>query len=154
MDLYEALKAVHVLAAVVWVGSNFANNVLGTRRMRDATGADLVEQAREFEWYGNRFLVPSSLLLILTGFGMTADADLSLGEFWLSFALAGWIVSFVLGAAYAGPTLKKFHQEVAAAGGTVTDSAQRKLDTILKVARFELVLLFLIVIDMVVKPGL
>ena len=154
MDLYEALKTVHVLTAVVWVGGNVYANIINTRRIKGASSETVVETAREAEWYGNHVLIPTTLLLIITAFGMTADADLSLGEFWLSFALAGFIFSFILGAAVVGPTIKKFHQEVTAAGNEVTPSAKAKLDKILLLARIELVILVLVVIDMVVKPGL
>ena len=154
MDLYEAMKALHVVTAVVWVGGNVYANIINTRRLRTASSAEIVQTAKEAQWYGNHVLVPTTLLLIVSAFVMVADADLSLGEFWLSFALAGYLFSFLLGAAYVGPTIGKFHQEVEAAGNEVTPGAQQKLDRIFLLARIELVILILVVIDMVVKPGL
>ena len=155
MDLFELLLVFHVLAAVTWVGSNIANNVLAARRLRTADGPRMIELAREFDWFGTRILVPVTLVLLASGFGLVAERDdYSLGDFWIAFALAGWIISFILGAGYLGPSSKKFHQEIEAAGGVVTESAQQRLNKILLFSRLEVVLLVLIVIDMVVKPGL
>ena len=153
MSLYDALLALHVLMAVTWVGSNIANNILGARRLRTASDADKVALARELEWYGNHVLVPATLLLLLSGFGIVAEGDLSLGEPWIVIALAGWCISFVLGAGFAGPQLKRFFTEVEAAGNTLTAGSTARMQRILLVARIEVAMLVLIVIDMVVKPG-
>jgi len=154
MDFYEALKTFHVLAAVIWVGGNVYQHVVNTPKVRRADPAELKIIAGDSQNYGNRVLIPSTLVLIASGFAMTADADLSLGDFWLSFALAGWIFSFVLGAFYLGPTLGKVKQELTASGGHFTPAATEHIRKIFFWSRIELAILLLIVIDMVVKPGL
>lgn len=154
MDLYEALKVVHVLAAIVWVGGNVYQHVVNTPKVRKADADELMVLAQDSQNYGNRVLIPSTLLLILSGFGMTADADYSLGEFWLSFALAGWIFSFVLGAFYLGPTLGKTRATLQEASGAITETVRSNIQKIFLWGRIELAILVLIVIDMVVKPGL
>jgi uncharacterized membrane protein len=154
MSLYEALLAIHILAAVTWVGSNIGNNILAARRLATADSTRIVELAKDFDWFGTRILVPTSLILLASGFGIVAEVDgYELGDLWIALALAGFFISFVLGAAYLGPQTGKFHKEVEAAGGEVTAPAQARLDRILLLARLELVMLILIVIDMTIKPG-
>jgi uncharacterized membrane protein len=151
--LYEVLLAVHILAAVVWVGSNFAQQFFAMRAKQRGPEA-IAGFAQDMEWYGMRFNMGASLVLILTAFPLASEGGYDLGEPWLIFAILVWLTSFVLGAAVLGPTGKKAGLAIAAAGGSVTTEAQAHLDRLFAVARIELVLLILVVIDMAVKPGL
>jgi uncharacterized membrane protein len=149
VSTYEALKALHVLAAVVWVGSGVSAQMYALRAQRRSR-QDLFNFGDDAEWYANRFILPSALIVVLTGFGLVADADYSLGDFWLSFAIAGFAVSFVLGAVFVGPTIKKASK--ARAEGR-NDEAEAMIGRVFLISRIELVLLIAIVVDMVVKPG-
>ncbi len=149
MSTYEALKALHVLAAAIWVGSAVASQIYAVRARR-RSNADLFNFGDDAEYFGNRFLIPSSLIVVLTGFGMAADADYSLGEFWLSFAIAGFAFSFILGAGFVGPTLKKVR--LAREAGD-EEAGVGYIGRIFMLSRIELVVLILIVLDMVIKPG-
>ena len=69
---------------------------------------------------------------------------------WLSFAMAGFALSFVMGAVIVGPTIKK-------ASNARKDGREEEVEALIGrvflVSRIELVLLILIVPDMVIKPG-
>ena len=152
MTLYEFLLAIHILAAVIWVGGSFAIQFLAMRSRRrgpDAFGAF----AQDIEWYGQRFNLGASLVLIISAFLLTAEGDWSLGDPWISFAIAVWILSFILGAGYLGPRSKKVGQELVASGGTPTAETQESIRKLFFASRIELVLLLLVVADMAIKPG-
>lgn len=153
MTLFEALLTIHILAAVVWVGSNFCQQFFAMRAKRRGPEAMGVF-AQDVEWYGQRFNIGASLVLILSAFPLASEGGYDLGEPWILFAIAAWITSFIVGAAFLGPTSKKVGLALAASGGSVTAEAQAGLDRLFMVARMELVLLVLVVIDMAVKPGL
>ena len=149
MSTYEALKALHVLAAVIWVGSGVSGQMYALRAQRRSR-QDLFNFGDDAEWYANRFILPSALIALLTGLGMTADADYSLGDFWLAFGLAGFAVSFVMGAVFVGPAIKKASK--ARAEGR-NEEAEALIGRVFLISRLELALLIAIVLDMVVKPG-
>jgi uncharacterized membrane protein len=150
--LYELLLAVHVLAATIWVGGSFATQFLAIRTRRRGPAA-IGPFAKDVEWYGQRFNLGASLILILAAFGLVAEGNWSLGDPWISIALAAWIISFILGAGYLGPTSKKVGQQLEASGGTATPETAATIDRLFLVSRIELALLLIVVVDMVVKPG-
>jgi uncharacterized membrane protein len=119
-------------------------------RARRRSHNDVLVFGYDAEWYGNRVLIPASLIAALTGFGMVADADYSLGDTWIAIAIAGFLSSFVLGAFLIGPTLKRVR--VAREGGDESLGASL-IGRIFMISRIELVVLVVVVLDMVIKPG-
>jgi uncharacterized membrane protein len=152
LSWYTVLLSIHVLAATVWIGSAFMSQVLVTRARR-ADGPQLAILAREIDWYGMRFLVGASLVLILTGFGLVAEGSWDLGQTWLVLALIAWVASFVTGAGFLGPTSKKVGLALDASRGEITPEIRSVLDRLFLVSRVELVVLMLVAVDMVMKPG-
>jgi len=151
-DIYTWFKAFHVLAAAIWVGSNLAFQALAIRARR--VGHERTQIiVSEAEWYGNRFNLTSSLVIILTAIAMLLNRDISLGDAWVSIALAGWIITFLQGAAFLGPQIKKLDQMMTEDGGAITARSQPLVDRIFLVSRIELVILIIVVFDMVLKPG-
>jgi uncharacterized membrane protein len=153
-DAYKWLLAFHILLAVVWVGSNTAIQIL-TVRARGAGGDRLAYLASEIQWYGTRVLIPTSLALIVLGFFLLHESGgaYDLGQGWVTFGFAVWLLSFIAGAGYLGPEsgrLSKLVEE----RGPEDPEYQRRLGRIFLVSRIELVLLMLVVLDMAVKPGL
>lgn len=150
--LYEALLALHIIAAGVWFGGGFALQWFALRARRRGPAA-LGTFAIDVEWYGQRFNLAASLLLIIAGFGLVAEGNWSLGDAWISIALGAWILSFIVGAGYLGPTSKKVGQQLEASGGTASPETQTLIDRLFLISRIELAVLLLVVVDMVVKPG-
>jgi uncharacterized membrane protein len=154
MALYETLLTIHVLAAVTWVGANFGLSVLAAR-VKSADPARLPGTLQDFGWYGQRFNFGSSLVLIVTAVWMVLDQDAwKFSQAWIIIGLAIYATSFVIGAAFLGPTGDKIGKGIQASGGQVTPEVEANIDRLLTVARFELVVLMLAVVDMVVKPGM
>jgi uncharacterized membrane protein len=153
-DAYKWLLAFHILAAVVWVGSNTAIQIFVIRARR--AGPDrMAYLASEIEWYGTRVLVPSSLLLVILGFILLHESSgaYDLGQGWVTFGFVVWLLSFIAGSAYLGPESGRLSKLVEERGSEDADY-QRRLSRIFFVSRIELVLLVLVVLDMAIKPGL
>ncbi|MGA8219364.1 MAG: DUF2269 family protein [Solirubrobacterales bacterium] len=153
-DAYKWLLALHVLLAVVWVGSDVAIQVFVIRARR--AGPDRVAYfASEIEWYGTRVLVPASLLLVVLGFLLLHESSgaYDLGQGWVSFGFAVWLLSFIAGSAYLGPESGRLSKMVDDRGPENAEY-QRRLNRIFLVSRIELLLLILVVLDMALKPGL
>ena len=151
MDFYELLKSIHVLGAVIWVGGAAATQLYAMRAQSSGEPARLATFARDAEWVGPRVFLPMSLILVVTGFVMIADANWDY-EAWIVIGLAAWAASAITGAAFLGPESGR----VAAAvdrEGPESPEAQRRIKRIFLISRIELLILLIIVVDMVVKPG-
>ena len=151
MDFYELLLTLHVLAAVVWVGGASATQVYAMRASRANEPARLVGFTRDAEWIGTRVFLPMSLILVASGFGMIGDASLDF-DAWIIIGLAIWLFSAGVGSSFLGPESGRI-ANIVEAEGPESPNAQARIQRIFLVSRIELVLLLLVVINMVVKPG-
>jgi uncharacterized membrane protein len=147
---YEWFKAFHVLPAVLWVGTNFAFNVLLARIDVAADPKGTAKLLRNIGWVGQRLLAPLSLALLIFGFLMVAKLDWDFPG-WIVFGLIVWGYSFLAGAFYVGPRLEPLADQLDAEGYSAAVASKEKTFTL--VARVELVLLALVVLDMTLKPG-
>jgi uncharacterized membrane protein len=143
--------AVHILAAVLWVGTNFATQIYAVRAQRANDPGHLAALLGDIEWLGTRILIPTSLTLVAFGFLLKHEEHLG-WPFWLSFGLGVWIFSFVAGAGFLGPETGRIKQ-IIEEKGIESDEAQAKVSRIFLVSRIELVLLILAVLAMTLKPG-
>ena len=153
MNRYEWLLFFHIAAAVVWLGGGVAIQVLAIRANRTDDPARMTTIAHEAEWFGTRIFLPSSLLVLVLGIILTIDGPWDFGQTWVILALIGYGLSFVTGAAFLGPESGRIGK-LLAADGPDSPAVQARIQRIFLVSRIELVLLYLIVLDMVVKPGL
>ena len=74
-------------------------------------------------------------------------------QLWITLAFIGWGFSFLVGILYYGPQDKKLQALVAANGSTDAGVAQNVRQALM-VNQVELLILFLVVVDMTTKPGL
>jgi uncharacterized membrane protein len=148
---YQWYLAVHILAAVIWVGGAFVIQVLTIRASRPNAALQIGALGREIEWVGTRFFIPSSLILVIFGFMLAGKGDWD-WEFWLVFALIVWIASFLVGAGFLGPQSRKLGEDVERYGPD-SPQATARMQRLFLISRIELVFLILVVLDMVLKPG-
>ena len=99
---YQWYLAVHILAAVLWVGGAFTIQVLAIRASRPNAALQIGSLGGEIEWVGTRLFIPSSLVLVIMGFLLIHEGNWDY-KFFNVFALALWIATFVVGSAFLGP---------------------------------------------------
>jgi len=148
---YQWYLAVHILAAVVWVGGALATQVFAIRATRTNDGMRIANFAGDAEWIGMRVFLPTSLILVIFGFMLVGKGDWD-WSFWLVSALVVWILSVITGAAFLGPESGRI-EKVTEREGADSPEAIARLKRIFLVSRIELVLLLLVVLDMALKPG-
>ena len=153
MSYYEVLLFGHVLAAMVWVGGDLMIQMFYLRA-RVAGPEAIAQFAKDVEWIGLRVLNVASLLVVVFGVLLVIEVDAyAFSQLWISAALAMFAVSAITGAGFLGPESGRIAKLSEERGPTDPD-VQRRIGRILLISRIELVLLILIVLDMVVKPGL
>lgn len=119
MDWYLPLKLVHVVSAIVAVGTNLTYFVwLAAMRAKPAgEQAFALETVQRLDM---RLANPAYAILPITGIIMVLIADgLGFTTFWVAFAIALYIVVGVLAGAFFGPSLRR-QAELAAGGETGT----------------------------------
>ena len=149
--VYEWLKSLHVLMAIVWVGGAIALQVLAVRTMRARDPERLRIFVGEVEFVGTRIFTPASLILLILGIIMVIDRW-AFEQFWIVAAIVMFAFSFVSGAFYLGPNSAKLRKMYEAEGANAA-GAPELIRKLFLVSRVELVLMVLIVFDMVLKPG-
>ena len=147
----EFLLAAHVVAAVVWAGGSSAVLALGYYvRSRDISAR--VEYTRMTEWLGPRFFAPASIVVIIAGPLLAADADYDFGALWITLGFVGWAISFLFGVGFYGPEGKR-REKAIEEHGLEHALVQKSLSRVLTVASIDTLIVLLVVIDMVIKPG-
>ena len=153
MSYFEFLLFGHLLAAMAWVGGDLMLQMFYLRAR--AGGPAVVGQfAKDVEWIGLRVLNPASLLVVTFGVLLVIDSDFyEFSQFWISAALAMFLLSAVTGAAFLGPETGRIGK-ISDEKGPEDPEVQRRVARVLMLSRIEFTLLVLIVLDMVLKPGL
>ena len=149
MDWYTIVKFLHVASAVIWIGGAFIMEMLGACAERSKSDTELVAVVLQVAWAGERIYVPASIATLI--FGVTAATLGGLwGSLWVILGLVGVAITIGLGIAVLTPRAKKAEAGNKAGGATPAVVAISR--EILTIAKFDMVLLFTVIADMVLKP--
>jgi uncharacterized membrane protein len=151
MTRYEIYLTFHVLMAIVWLGGGLALSVLGWRIVLTKDGRAMAAFAKSVEWVGNRIFVPASLVLLVLGFLMIHDGGWSYSSLWIVIALCGFAVTFLTGLLFLGPQGGKIGKLIEAEG-VESPAVQAQIRRVLFVSRLDLITLYAIAGNMLVKP--
>jgi uncharacterized membrane protein len=155
LNNYNAFKFVHVLFAVIWVGGAATVQVYALLALRTHDPVRVASFAKDTEFVGTRIFLPSSLLLLVSGFFAIHESSgaWSLSQGWVQFGLVIILLSIAVGAGYLGPESGRI-AKATEAKGVESAEVQQRIQRIFLISRIELVLLLCVVFDMVVKPGM
>ncbi len=151
MTLYEVLKFLHVLFAIVAVGFNLSYALWLSRVPKDPEHASgFLSGVKALD---DRFATPAYVLLLITGLGMVFEADIPFSTFWIWASLVLYGAVVVGGVLVFSPTLRR--QVTLANAGTVRTDEYRKVAVRGGVGGAIVnVLVVIIVFFMVTKPTL
>ncbi len=151
MDWYLFAKWLHVTFAIVWVGGGVVMVILAMAADRARDDAQLFAMLRQVAWAAEKIYVPASILTLI--FGVIASWLGGLfSQLWVILGLLGIATTIAIGIAVLTPRIKKVEADYVAAGNTTTAGVMAGGRAILTIAKFDMVLLFTIVADMVIKP--
>jgi uncharacterized membrane protein len=147
---YALLLFVHISMAIVWIGGAVMMQLFGLRATMSGDPARVATLGQDIEWIANRTFIPASLIAFVTGVLLVVNSDFyGFGDDWIVIALVLYATTFVAGLLFLGPESGRVGK-LQAAGAP--EAGVRTLRLIM-LSRLDLVLLFLIVYDMAVKPS-
>lgn len=151
MSKYEIYLTFHVLMAIVWLGGGLTMSLLGWRISLTNDGRAMAAFAKNVEWVGNRVFLPASLALLVLGFLMIHEGPWSYDMLWIDIGLAGFAVTFLTGLLFLGPQGGKISKLIDAEGPE-SPAVKAQIRGVLFVSRLDLITLFAIAGNMLVKP--
>jgi uncharacterized membrane protein len=153
MSAYELFLTLHIIAAIVWIGSGFFLQVLAQRALSTSDDERLRQLLEDTTALGNKLFVPASALTLVFGLVLVLvlDSPWSFGQLWILIGLAGAATTFVTGITIIEPGARKVG-EIVARDGAMSRAAVAAARRMLTLARVDYVVLLLVVADMVMKP--
>lgn len=152
MTLTEILVAIHIVGAAFWVGGNFIMNVWSWRLSKSGTQEHALWFLGVAEWTGFRVFMPLSLIVLGAGAWLVEEAGWSFDKLFVQLGLFGFALTFVGGAAVISPLLKKTIAIVSEHGYDSVE-AKASIKRLELISRVDLLILFLVVLNMTLKPG-
>jgi len=153
MTWYDFLKFMHVACAVIWVGGAAMVQAFGLRTLAARSGERLVQFSQDVEWVAQRVLIPFSAGAFLFGLGLVWDAPYwKIGDDWILIGLGLFALTFLAGVLFFGPETGRL-TKLAEAEGPNSPVVQARISRLIVLTRIDLVILFLIIFDIVVKPS-
>jgi uncharacterized membrane protein len=152
MTWYEFLLFFHIAMATIWVGGGAMLQFVALRAMRATDPRRLVEFGGDVEWIGKRVLTPTAALAVVSGVLLVLDSDfIGFGDDWIVMGIVLFAITFLAGATFFGPEAGRVGKLLEAEGPT-SPAGLAKLKRLLALTRADLMLLFLIIFVMSVKP--
>jgi hypothetical protein len=148
----EFLLLGHIVSAIIWLGAGFLMTlVIFGARGRGDRETEVAEQ-QSLDYLAPRLFIPASLSTFLFGFLLVIESDFwSFDQLWVTIGLAGWLVSFVTGFFYFKPEGERIGALVGERGPRDPE-VDRRLFNVTVIDRVQVLILFTVVADMVLKP--
>lgn len=149
MDWYLLLKFLHVSAAIIWIGAGVGLVILGIAADRANDEAEYGRIIKQVVFMAPRVFIPSSLAVLVLG-AIAAWMSWSFADLWIDIGLVGFAITFCTGNFLLKPRADKVTAILA--NGPITPQGIAVGRELLGIAKFDYVMLFVVVADMVFKP--
>ena len=147
---FGVFKLVHVCIAVFWVGGGLLLTALAIRATGSNDPKELATIARQASFVGEKLFAPAGGIVLAMGIAMSINQHL-FGQTWVTIGLVGWALSFATGVAVLSPRAKKISTLLETVGDTAPET-QQAIREILLIARVDVAVLLVVVMDMLMKP--
>ena len=151
MTWYELWLFVHITAAIVWLGGALAAQVFAVLAKRSGDPARTMAFGRDISFIGLRIFLPSSIVVFISGVLVTDDGNWEWGEPFIVFGIVAWAVVSLAAFGYVLREMGKIGARMAAEGPS--PALVGRINGLVLIARVLILVLFVIVFMMVVRPG-
>jgi uncharacterized membrane protein len=146
MDWYAIFKFLHVVAAVCWVGGGVVLMFQGLVAARANNHAAQMTVIKQTAGLANNWFIPASIGTLIFG-AVAATLGNSWSDAWVILGLAGFAATFCTG--FFG--IRPLAESIAKAEAEGRDAGNYG-GKMLQIAKFDYVMLFTVIADMVLKP--
>ena len=151
MTWYELLLFLHISSVVFWIGGAVMGQVFGVLTQRAKNPGESAAYGRNMGWVARWVFVPSSIVVILTGMGLTSDGAWGWDQPFVLVGLIGGIGIMIVAFGYVTPRLGRAGARMAAEGPS--PALLGEMNQLVWVARGLLLVAFVIIFMMVTKLG-
>ncbi len=147
--MYNFFQTIHVLAAVVWVGSGFFFNLLmGRLSMGGEIGA--VQAITKQTKFVSQFFNITAITTLVFGIAMVLEAEfLEFSDPFISIGFLGVIASLGIGHGMIAPAATKLGEAIESGDAAAAEALGKRVGMLSTV---DTIILFVVVWAMVVKP--
>ena len=149
MDWYSVVKFLHVCAAICWVGGGMVLIFMAIMAGRRKDTAEQLAIVGHVGALSTIWFIPASLATVLLGMIVATLGGLW-SSAWVVLGLVGFAATFATGNFVLKPTADRI---AALTKEGKIDGAAGEGQRILGVSKFDFVMLFTVVADMVLKPA-
>lgn len=151
MELEEVLLLIHILAVMTWLGGGFLVGVFAGR-MKTADPQHRLGFARAMRFISTGVFLPAAGIVLAMGVWMVADSSVyDFEQAWVIIGIGVVAVTAAMVPLLFKPTINQGIAAMEAGGGPAVGAIMRRLSV---GARIALLLEFIALWAMVVKPGL
>jgi uncharacterized membrane protein len=151
MTWYELWLFLHISATIVWIGGAVTVQVVAVLTKRAADPAQSAAFGRNVAFLAARVFLPASLVVVATGFALTEEGNWDWSEPFIYLGLAGWALVSATGFLYLGRAMGRAGQRMATEGPS--PALMSEVGRLVLLARVLVLVLFVVVFVMTVKPG-
>jgi len=152
-DVYDTLKWVHIMAAIVWVGGGIFVQIYASRMRRAGEDDRLAAFARDVEKLGNMVFLPASVVVLVMGIAMVWYAPfIEWNDTWILLGLLGILSTALFGALFIGPEAGKVGS-LSLERGAGDPEVRARIKRLFLVSRIDLAVIIFVIAMMVFKPG-
>jgi uncharacterized membrane protein len=150
---YEFLLFAHIATATIWVGGGAMIQFFALRIMKATDPMRMAEFGQDVEWVGNRVFIPAAALAVISGILLVIESEFwGFGDDWIVIGLILFAITFLAGSHFFGPESGKLGK-LAEAEGPTSPVVQARMQRLIALSRADLMVLFLLIFDMAVKPS-
>ena len=151
MSSYELWTFLHVSAAIVWIGGAVVAQVFGILAKRAGDPVRSAAFGQDMAFIGPRVFMPAALVVLITGVILTEDGNWDWSEPFVWLGIVGWAIVAFTAFAFLARAMGRVGARMAAEGPS--PALGTEVNRLVLLARVLILVLFVIVFVMVVKPG-
>ena len=151
MSSYELWLFLHLSAVIVWIGGATVAQIFGVLAQRSGDPAQSAAFGQSMGFIGPKIFAPASILVLISGVLLTEDGNWEWSETFVWLGIVLWAAVSFVAFAYLTRAMSRVGARLAAEGPSPELGAEVRRLVLL--GRVLTLVLFVIVLVMVVKPG-
>lgn len=151
MPLFKLYLLLHILGVVIWMGTGIVMALLSRKVTSEGKTNKMFELAETLEWLTPRTFIPASIITLVSGILMVnASERILVTDLWIILSFAGVMLSMILG----GGVIGRLNKQIL----LLKNDKNKAKDCItlysrlMSFLRLDLIIIFLVLFDMIVKP--